>query len=396
MFSAQPVSELLLDFGSITRTGDFPLTENPAQSLAGKFGSLDLGPTDTCALAKAPGAPLPLSQPSLGEGQENLLLSGSPPVNSGDSVNLVEQVLNSPKENTQVTLKVQTVYDTTLTGPQTFQDTTGVEHSLGKGDQLRTVETLELRNYPPGTETVIPGQEAIPVSVSSGLPEVVHPGPFWSHPGAPSQVLSVPGLPGPTICPTGPFVGHPGPVVGPAYPIQGQVAPILPFQGVPEVRFPEQDLQNRNPVTWVTCIDCRKPIRIPVKFTGEIRLASYLQHLGSHESLWAEEVSRLATGSYKIERNFFREDKAYKPKPLASKKGPAKATEGKKAAKGKKAAAEGKKAAKDKKVAQKKARKSSPTRSEKTRKSSPTRSEKVKTKPAPKKKIVQSSTEEDQ
>ena len=395
MFSVHPVSELLLDFGSITRTGDFPLTENSAQSLAEKFGSLDLGPTDTCALAKAPGAPLPLSQPSLGEGQENLLLSVSPPVNTGDSANLVEQALNCPKENTQVTLKVQTVDDTTLTGPQTFQDTTGVEHSLGKGDQLRRVETLELRNYPPGTETVIPGQEAIPVSVSSGLPEVVHPGPFWSHPGAPNQILSVPGLPGPTICPTGPFVGHPGPVVGPAYPFQGQVAPILPFQGVPEVRFPEQDLQNRNPVTWVTCIDCRKPIRIPVKFTGEIRLAGYLQHLGNHESSLAQEFYRVGTASYKIERNFFREDredKAYNPKPLTSRRGPTAkgnkgpTTKGKKAAKGPVGSA----------VAKKQTRKSSPTRSEKTRKSSPTRSEKVKTKPAPKKKIVQSSSEEDQ
>ena len=336
MFSVQPVSELLLDFGSITRTGDFPPTENSVQSLAEKFGSLDLSPIDTCALAKAPGAPLPLSQPSLREGQENLLLSVSPPVNTGDSVNLVEQALNCPKE-TQVTLKVQTVDDTILTGPQTFQDTTGVEHSLGKGDQLRTVETLELRNYPPGTETVIPGQEAIPVSVSSGVPEVFHPGPFWSHPGAPSQILSVPGLPGPTICPTGPFVWHPGPVVGPAYPFQGQVAPILPFQGVPEVRFPEQDPQNRNPVTWVTCMDCRKPIRIPVKFTGEIRLAGYLLHLESHETIWAQEISRLVTGSYREDRK----DKAYKPKPLA----------GKKAANGRKAAAEGKKAAGGKKAA---------------------------------------------
>ena len=382
------------------------MTENSAQSLAEKFGSLDLGPTDTCALAKAPGAPLPLSQPSLAEGQENLLLSVSPPENTGDSANLVEQALNCPKENTQVTLKVQTVDDTTLTGPQTFQDTTGVEHSLGKGDQLRRVETLELRNYPPGTETVIPGQEAIPVSVSSGLPEVVHPGPFWSHPGAPNQILSVPGLPGPTICPTGPFVGHPGPVVGPAYPFQGQVAPILPFQGVPEVRFPEQDLQNRNPVTWVTCIDCRKPIRIPVKFTGEIRLAGYLLHLESHESSLAQEILRLGTASYKIERNFFREDredKAYNPKPVTSSRGPT--AKGKKAAKGfgKKAAKGPDRSAVAKKQTRKssptrseKTRKSSPTRSEKTRKSSPTRSEKVKTKPAPKKKIVQSSTEEDQ
>ena len=237
------------------------------------------------------------------------------------------------------------------------------------------------------------------------MPEVPHPSPFWSHPGVQNQILSVPGLPGPITGPAGPFIGHPGPVVGPAFPFQGQVAPVLPVQGVPEVRFPEQDLQNRNPVTWVTCIDCRKPIRIPVKFTGEIRLAGYLLHLESHESIWAQEISRLVTGSYREDRK----DKAYKPNPRASKKGPA--AEGKKAAKGRKAAAEGKKAAGGKKaakgkkvakdpvgsaVAQRKARKSSPTRSEKTRKSSPTRSEKVKTKPAPKKKIVQSSTEEDQ
>ena len=146
MFSVQPVSELLSELGTHSGTRDFPLTENSAQSLADKLGSLDLGQNNTCALAKAPGELLPLSQPSLGEGQENLLLSVSPPLKTGDSVNLVEQALNCSKENTQVTLKVQTVDDNKLTGPQTLQDTTGIEHSLDKGDQLRTVHTLELRN----------------------------------------------------------------------------------------------------------------------------------------------------------------------------------------------------------------------------------------------------------